>query len=349
MRAGGDFVNKLRLIQCGVGGFGRGWLAKHTRCSDDFELAAIVDISAEALEQAGAIATVPAGRRFRSLEAALEKVAADAVLTVTPPAAHVRHAELAFAHGLHLMTEKPIADTMEHARRMVRLARQSGRQLVVSQNYRYRPAIQKLRHLLAEGVVGAFGHGRMEFFVPADFTGTFRETLDNVLIVDMAVHHFDLVRCVTGRDITRVRAHSFRPAWSWYAHHSAAHAWLELEGGLPFAYCGDWSARGRATSWNGDWRLQCAEGSLHLGRDDELFIARSERWSKNETIQIVDPGPLPLTEQAATLRLFAEAIRSGQPPEISGEDNLRTFGAVMAAVRSACEGRDVEVAELLAG
>ena len=56
---------------------------------------------------------------------------------------------------------------------------------------------------------------------------------------------------------------------------------LELDGGLPFSYSGDWSARGRSTGWDGNWRLQGSEGSLHLEKD-ALFLGRSERWaSKN--------------------------------------------------------------------
>ena len=42
-------MNKLRLIQCGVGGFGRGWLSEITSKSADFEVVSIVDILKENL------------------------------------------------------------------------------------------------------------------------------------------------------------------------------------------------------------------------------------------------------------------------------------------------------------
>jgi predicted dehydrogenase len=337
----------LRLIQCGAGGFGAHWLQQISTKSADFDLVALVDVSTAALDAAATKHNISRDRLFSSLEQALERVKADAVLTVTPPHVHLHHARLAFQHQLHFMTEKPIADTMEHAREMVALAKAAGKQIVVSQNYRYNPPVQTMTRTLASGLLGAFGHGRMDFYIPADFTGSFRETMEDVLIMDMAVHHFDLIRHVTGRNITRVHARSFRPAWSWYQRQSAAHVMLELEGGLPFTYTGDWSGRGRSTSWNGTWRLQCAEGSLHLDDDNVVRAARCERWSQNPREEIVPEVTQQLTGQAATLHAFAEAIRTGHPAPTSGEDNLKTLAAVTAAIRSSREGRTVETSELL--
>jgi predicted dehydrogenase len=121
---------------------------------------------------------------------------------------------------------------------------------------------------------------------------------------------------------------------------------LELEGGIPFSYSGDWSAIGRSTSWNGNWRLQCAGGSLHL-EDDHLTIARCQRWNRDPVQEAVEIPPIARTAQAALLHQFATAIRSGTPAETSGQDNLWSFAAVMAGVKSAQEGRAVEVTGLL--
>ena len=126
----------------------------------------------------------------------------------------------AFGRGLHFMCEKPFADTVEHAREMLQLAEQSKRRLLISQNYRYRPVISRAKQLLEEKIVGPFGHGHIDFYIPADFTGTYREKMDFPLLVDMAIHHMDLIRYVTGRNIVKVTTLSFQPDWSWYAHHA---------------------------------------------------------------------------------------------------------------------------------
>jgi predicted dehydrogenase len=339
-------MTKLRLIQCGVGGMGRTWWNGPVRDSEDFELVAIVDVVDAPLREAAEALSIPPDRRFASLEAALGAVEADAVLTVTPPAVHAAHAELAFARGLHVLTEKPIAHDLASAKRMVDLARRAGRQLVVAQNYRYAPPVQRLRSLLREQPAGELGHGHMDFYIPADFTGTFRESMRFPLLVDMSIHHLDLIRAVTGRNITRVTAHTFNPPWSWYDHHAGLKMLLELEGGIPFSYSGDWSAIGRSTSWNGTWRLQCAGGSVHF-EDDKITLARCEKWNKNPTQQSIDIPPIQRAGQAALLHHFAQSIRTNEPAETGGADNLWSFAAVMAGVKSATVGRAVEVAELL--
>lgn len=339
-------MQKLRLIQCGAGGMGKTWWQGAVRESSDFELVAMADVLETPLNTAADELRLPRDRRFLSLEQALQCVDADAVLTVTPPAVHAEHAQIAFSRGLHLLTEKPIAHDMASAKLMVEQARRAGRQIMVAQNYRFSSQVQRLKSLLAERRAGELGHGHIDFYIPADFTGTFRETMEFPLLVDMAIHHIDLIRAVTGRNITCVTATTFNPSWSWYQHHAGLKMLLKLEDGIRLSYSGDWSAIGRSTSWNGDWRIQCADGSIHF-EHDRLSIARCERWDRNPTSEEIDIPPIPLSAQAALLHDFALAIRTGVPAETSGEDNLRSFGAVMAAVVSAREGRSVEVAELL--
>lgn len=339
-------MNRIRLIQCGVGGFGEGWLKNHTSCSADFELVGLVDVSPRALAAAGQIAGVPIERQFASLGEALLCIDADAVLTVTPPQVHLEHARIAFSHGLHVMTEKPIADSIENAGEMVQLAKECGRELVVSQQYRFTPFLQKFKELVQNNTLGELGHGHIDYYIPMDFSGTFRETMDFPLLLDMAIHHFDLIRSVTGREVVKVTAHSFRPAWSWYRHHPALKMLIELEGGLPISYSGDWSASGRITSGHGNWRLQCAEGSLHL-ENNRIFAERSERWGKNGSVEEMSFPELERADQAATLHLFAEAIRTGVSAEISGKDNLGSFAVVAAAIKSIKEHRTVLVEECL--
>ncbi|HEX3358921.1 MAG TPA: Gfo/Idh/MocA family oxidoreductase [Tepidisphaeraceae bacterium] len=337
---------KLKLIQAGVGGMGKAWWSGATNSSPDFELAAIVDISDAALNEAGDALKIPGERRFKTLEEAINRVEADAVLTVTPPVVHVEHAKLAFGRGLHLLTEKPLAHDLAAAKLMVQLAARAGKQLLVAQNYRYNPMMTKLREIMRDKPVGELGHGHLDFYIPADFTGSFRETMEFPLLVDMAIHHIDLIRAVTGRSIRQVTAQTFNPKWSWYQHHAGLKMLMELDGGMPFSYSGDWSAIGRTTGWSGNWRLQCAEGSIHL-EQDKIEIWRCEKWGKDAKREEIAVPPLNENGQQALLRRFAEAIRSGTPGETNGQDNLWSYGTVMAGVISAKEGRKVDVAELL--
>ena len=339
-------MKKLQLIHCGVGGFGKSWLTDFTQVSPDFEVAAIVDLTEENLAAAGEVTGLPPERLFRTLEAALDRIPADAVLTVTPLPVHVQHARLAFSRGLHLMTEKPFAANVEHAQEMLRLSRDAGRRLLISQNYRYNAPFVHLRKMVAGRELGELGGGHIDFYLAADFRNACR-TMEFPLLVDMAIHHFDLIRNVTGRNIVKVTALSFNPPGSTFQHHAGLKMLLELEGGAAFSYSGDWSARGRATNWSGDWRLQGSEGSI-IVRNDEVVLTRSESWGKNTHEETIAIPSIPFSSRAATLHEFAEVIRSGRPSELDGANNLWSIGAVLAGVESARTGQAIDVAELIA-
>ena len=338
---------KLRLIQCGVGGHGASWVPV-TTTSPDFDLVAIVDVVPANLETAGEQANLPQSQRFASLEAALEAVEADAILTVTPPAVHLPHARLAFERGLHLITEKPFADTLENAREMLKLSQEANCKLVVSQNYRYTKPFHTLRQAFEARVVGDYGHGHLDFYIPGDFTGSFRETMEFPLLIDMAIHHIDMIRAALGQNVARVSAFSFKPSWSWFQHQAGLKMIFEMEDGTPFSYSGDWSAKGRATSWSGNWRLQCADGALHF-ENDKVLVSKSETWSKNQTVEEVPFVAPPFESTRGTLHDFAISIRGGAEAQTSGADNIYSLATVFAAVKSAQEKRSVQVRELLEG
>lgn len=338
---------KLKLIQAGCGGMGVAWWKGAILGHPDVEAVALVDIADAPLNEAGDALGVPPERRFKDLAAAIAAVKADAVLTVTPPPVHLVHAELAFSHGLHLLTEKPIGATLEDGKRMVRLANEAGRILMVAQNYRYGRAMQTLARLVREAPLGPLGHGHIDFYIPGDFRGTFRETMEYPLLVDMSIHHLDLIRFITGRNILKVTAHTFRPEWSWYQHHPGLKMLMELEGGIPFSYSGDWSARGHCTTWNGAWRIQCADGSIEYTHDNRIICTRNTFWQNDQQATEIPLDRVDAEQQRALLDRFVRAVRTNTSPETSGSDNLWSFGAVSAGVLSAKEGRQVHVRELL--
>ena len=336
----------LKLIQAGVGGMGGQWV-KALAGRADVEVVAIVDIADKPLAEAGDALNVPADRQFKDLAQAVAAMKADAILTVTPPAIHVKHAEIAFANGLHLLTEKPIGGTLDDAKKMVRLAKEADRVLMVAQNYRYSNAAQTLARLVHEAPLGPLGHGHIDFYIPGDFRGSFRQTMEFPLLVDMAIHHLDLIRAVTGRNIVKVTAQTFDPEWSWYQHHPGLKMLMELEGGMPFSYSGDWSGRGRNTTWNGAWRLQCERGSIELLHDGKLHQATNTFWGNDQTNETIAADAIPEQGQSALLTRFVKAIDTRTSPETSGADNLWSFAAVTAGVISSREGRSVDVAGLL--
>ena len=86
---------------------------------------------------------------FASLEDALAAVEADAVVITSPVATHVPLALMALDAGKHVLVEKPLANTVEEARRAAVRAEELGLILQVSQNYRNYPAPRAVRGLAA--------------------------------------------------------------------------------------------------------------------------------------------------------------------------------------------------------
>ena len=204
----------MRLLQVGAGGFGATWLAALTTLRGEIQLVALVDHAAEVLHEAGAAAGVPAAARFTDVSAALAADSADMALVVVPPDAHRPVATACLTAGLPVLVEKPLAGRWDDCLALTEAAERAGRELAVSQNYRYRPVIETARQLLGSGRLGAIGQAQVDFRFHYDFRGTFREAMDHPLILDMAVHHFDLIRYVTGLEPRAVDAHTWNPPWS---------------------------------------------------------------------------------------------------------------------------------------
>src|SRR5579883_2813162 len=100
----------MRLIQAGVGGFGNSWIYTVRDC-DGFHHVALVDPNPEALRAAGEISGVPPERQFTRIEEALQRVEADGLIDCTPAPFHPHITTAALRSGLHVLTEKPLAET----------------------------------------------------------------------------------------------------------------------------------------------------------------------------------------------------------------------------------------------
>lgn len=118
---------------------------------------------------------------------------------------------------------------------------------------------------------GGLGRARLDTiganpaqFFKAPHLGGFREEMDHVLLLDMAIHPFIAVRHVTGQDAVGVSCEKFNPSWSWFKSDAAATASFEFAGGLRSVYSGSWRADGAEMSWNGSWCVNRQNPSQQL-------------------------------------------------------------------------------------
>ena len=265
----------------------------------------------------------------------LSAEAPDFVVNVTAPDAHHEVTLAALAHGAAVLSEKPMAATMEQARAMVVAAERAGRLFMVSQNRRYMPALTAYRDTIAR--LGRLASLSCDFYLAHRKDGeSFIHTFAQPLLLDMAIHLLDGARALTGADPVSVYCESYNSPWSWFTGASAAHAIFELTGDLHLVLNGNWCADGFQTSWTGSWRAVGERGSAV--------------WD-GETAPRVEPGPgveieavAPAAKLVAADRFygleealmdFVRALRSGNTPQGECHDNLRSLAMCHAAVESA--------------
>ena len=252
----------VRIIQVGAGSMGRAWL-QVIADSDRAELVGLVDLNTDTARQAADSTGFTDVWVAGSLEELFDQVDAQAVLNVTIPAAHAGVSTTALLHGLPVLCEKPLAESVSQALSMIAAAELSGQLLMVSQSRRYWRNLSAFRQQIAR--LGPIGTVDCTFF-KAPHLGGFREEMPFPLLVDMAIHQFDLARDLTGSEPVAVYCNSYNPSWSWYAGDAAAQVLFEFAGGSRFSFSGNWCSPGLETSWNGGWRVSGERRQRRLGR-----------------------------------------------------------------------------------
>jgi predicted dehydrogenase len=260
------------------------------------------------------------------------------VINVTIPEAHAGVSITALLNGLAVLCEKPVAHTMSAALSMAAAAEVSGRLLMVSQSRRYWRHLDAFRSQIAG--LGRLGIVECSFFKAPHFGG-FREQIAFPLLVDMAIHQFDLARDLIGSEPVWITCESFNPAWSWYAGDAAADVHTEFDDGTRFMFAGSWCSPGLETSWNGSWRIGGSAGTALWDGDHEP-VAQTEDGEPIPAVAGTGPEGI-----AGSLAEFVAALRDGSVPSGEVHSNVMNLAMVEGAVRSAQTGQRVVLADLL--
>lgn len=336
----------LKAVLVGCGGISRTWL-EATKQIPGLEIVGLVDLQLHAAQQRVHEFSLTDALVSTDLGSTLEKTHPDMVFDCTIPEAHVGVTLEALGHGCHVLGEKPMADTMENARRMVAAAQQAGKIYAVTQNYRYNEGIRRLVSFLESGTLGPITTVHSDFFIGAHFGG-FRDRMKHVLLMDMAIHTFDAARLITGADPLSVYCKEWNPHGSWYQHGASAVAIFEMTCGIVYTYRGSWCAEGHNTPWASEWRIIGEKGSVSWDGGDgfqaQVVEETGDFFSKLRDVQV------PLCEDSDTvgshtglIREFVRCVRTGAIPETVGTDNVKSLGMVFSAVKSSEQGTRVDM------
>ncbi|MET3769803.1 putative dehydrogenase [Marisediminicola sp. UYEF4] len=269
-------------------------------------------------------------------------VDAHAVINVTVPVAHHPVTTEALFLGFPVLSEKPIAPTVAQTLSLAAAAEVTGQLLMTSQSRRYYRSLKEFRRLLQS--IGRVGILTTDFFVAPRFGG-FRDEMPFPLLVDMAIHPFDVARYLLGANPTSVYCESFNPPWSWYAGDAATTAIFEFADGARYTYTGSWCSGGLETSWNGSWRASGSGGTATWNGEDSPLgagfdgngLAPLSVGSDAEGLEVI----------AGALAEFIASLRTGNAPSGEVHSNLFSLAMVEAAVRSAETGARVAIADVL--
>lgn len=324
------------VVLAGCGQMAHTWV-EYTKTREDIQIVGLVDIVSENAERLKSRYQLSA-TIFPDLAAALRSAHPDVVFDVASPESRRTLVETALTAGCHVFSEKPMATSLDDARALVRLAKQTGKIYAVMQNRRYHPQIRALTDLVQGGRIGTPGWATADFFLGPHFGG-FRDLMDHPLLLDMAIHTFDQARLILGQDPVAVYCHEFNPPGSWYRGNAAAAAIFEFADGTVFTYQGAWCAQGAPTSWEANWRIVGSRGTaLWDGSNPpyaEVIVPDASGFQR----------PTTRVEAALTWRgqsghfgcldaMFA-ALADGGPPETAAEDNIHSMVMVFGAIASA--------------
>ena len=340
----------FNAILCGCGAMSKGWLraiASDPALADAIKIVGLVDLNRETAESLAREFGLEGAVIGSDLADVIARTKADMVFDVVVPAARFAVVSTALKAGCHVLSEKPMATSLAEGSALIALAAETGKVHAIIQNRRYIAGIRRLRRFVESGAIGELTGIHCDFFLGPHFGG-FREEMDHVLLLDMAIHTFDAARFVADRKPLTVYCVETNPKGSWYKHGASAHAVLEFADDVTFTYRGSWCAEGRRTSWESEWRLTGSKGMLTWDGEEafEATVAGTEEGLLHGFQPIDVPAPADEAEthgHASVISSFIEAVRTGRPPETVSSDNIRSLAMVLGAIESAKSGKRIEI------
>lgn len=189
-------MNRLRYGVIGVAGMGR-FHIQRALDNERVELAALVDVNEASLREA---VTAYKARGFSDYRAMLDAGVVDAVSIATP---HHLHAQIGLAclqAGVHIFLEKPFANRLSDADKMLTEARRRNLKICVGHQYRLHRSPQLMKHIIESGELGrimqvlwTWAEFRPESYYRRDNWRTTWHQAGGGLLMNQASHDLDLI------------------------------------------------------------------------------------------------------------------------------------------------------------
>ena len=321
---------------------GMGWwsdvLADAIKRSDKLEIAACYSRSADKRQ---AFAKKYACHAASSYEEILNDRKITAIINTTPNSVHLETTVAAAAAGKHVFLDKPIANTVADARFLTQACRQAKVVLALGYQRRRESHFRLVRQKIEAGEFGKLVNA--EANISRDRLGqidlsSWRYTAEGMpggVMLQIGIHYTDVLEYLLG-PVTAVSG-TFARLVLPGDNPDVASLLLEHENGARSTLNASYASAGEYYLMNIYGKEATAYYDLHNGlrlqkRNSKTVEAIPAR--KNDTIR-------------EELEEFAAAVRGEAAPEMDGERSTASLAVILAGIRSAREGRRVEVKEIL--
>lgn len=264
------------------------------------------------------------------LQRALNDPFVQAVIIATAPDTHGEIARQCFAHGKHVLLEKPLDTSVARAGEIVAVARAAGLSLGVVLQHRFRPGSQALALVLAQGRLGRIQAAsvRVPWWRPQSYydiagRGTMARDGGGVLMTQ-AIHSIDLFRALIGvrrviaAQVTRTDLHQLETE-------DLVSAMFALEGGgigHLMATTALYPGRPESLELIGEFgSANLKGGSLQVHLLDGTKLLTQAEGGTGSGANIMD---FPNDAHRALLLDFVDAVEAGREPLVTGEQALAT-------------------------
>ncbi|MDP2240126.1 MAG: Gfo/Idh/MocA family oxidoreductase [Burkholderiales bacterium] len=278
-----------------------------------------------------------------SYEAILEDRSVDAIINTTPNNVHLETTRAAAEAGKHTFLDKPIATTISDARAITAACRKAGVVLGLGYQRRKESQFRWVRKQIDDGVFGRMVNA--EANISRDRLGKFEagswrytsEGMPGGVMLQIGIHYADVLTYLMGpiKSVMGSVAQLVLPG----ENPDVASLIFEHENGARSTLNACYASASEYYLMNIYGKEATAYYDMHTGM----------RFLKRGTDR-TDPVPYEKNDTIVEeLEEFAAAVRGQGQPEMDGEKSTASLAVLLAGVKSAREGRRVEVAEILAG
>ena len=325
----------------GLGQISAPHLAGYAGAADRIEVVAVCDTDAV---RAQSVAHELGARAYTELD---DLLADDRVVSVDlalPHHVHFPAARAALAAGKHVLVEKPLSPTSAECRALIEQAEAAGLSLGVAENTRFVAAYQAVARLVRSGAIGEprlartliSGSEVRRLSDPTLWKGR-RDGSGGGAIIDAGPHSFYLLRWLVG-ELATVRGFHHRLVPESEVDDHAVVAGRFGSGAL---YTTEYTFTAEIP-WGERLELYGSEGSIivdQLSRTPALHYRGGDDLAGTPLDGVAfDPRGWKGASIAAGVVDFADAVREGRPPTVSGVDGLHGVHVAERAYASAAQG-----------